>query len=128
MRGVKLSFTEHGADFDWSAPARDFDAVVQNALVNVGTELGSDPIFPSRGTSLLLDAVRGKMVNTIWAMHTANFAALATLAFSRQTNGTDPHGLRHFKLQLKSLVSQHADLLVQATSSTGEVRGELVSI
>lgn len=57
---------------------------MQQCGVNIGTDAGSDPLFPTAGTALLLDALSGKLFNETLAQHSANFAALDTLYFVRQ--------------------------------------------
>lgn len=124
MRGIKVNFSAGGASFDFSKPVKDFDVTVQNALVNVGTALGSDPYFEERGTDLLLDGVQGRMVNAAWANHAANFAALKTLVFIQsQDSASDPYRLSNFRLQALRFTGQTVELRAKVFAANGQVRG-----
>lgn len=57
---------------------------IQQCGINIGTDAGSDVLYPTAGTSILLDALSGKLFNETLAQHSANFAALDTLYFVRQ--------------------------------------------
>ena len=129
MRGIRLAFDEDGPRFEFSTPVSAFDSVVQNALVNVGTDLGSDPVFKTRGTDLKRDGAHGRMATSIWANHSANFAALKTLAFIQQTdNQTNPFKLQEFELRCDQLVLDKVVLAVKAVSSIGQVVGGFANI
>lgn len=129
MRGIKILFQDGGPVFDLENPVKDFDATVQNALVNTGTRLNSDAVYPDRGTELMKDAAAGRMVNLTSANHMANFAALRTLAFIQKTEKqSNPFKLQDFKLRSRSLKDQHLELDVKATSVTGEVRGSVAEL
>jgi hypothetical protein len=124
MRGIKLNFNAGGPTFDFTAPAIDFGCTVQNALVNVGTDQGSDPFFTDRGTNLKKDGARGLMVNSAWATHSANFAALRTLSFIQQTElQSNPFKLQSFILRCQQVANQSVALEVQATSTDGTIVG-----
>jgi hypothetical protein len=66
-----------------------FKAVVQNALVNMLTENGTDMLFPTRGTNLFKKALAGGIFNYRSASHACNFAAVDTLFFSREFETAD---------------------------------------
>lgn len=130
MRGIRLEFDDNGPSFDFSKPLFDFETTVQNALVNIGTARGSDPIYgDDRGTDLLLDAVSGRMVNNAWANHAANFAAVSTLVFSQRVDPAgDPHGLREFRLKNAKITGQKLELSAQAVAADGEIRGVIAEL
>lgn len=126
MRGSKLTFGDSGPDFDFSSVQKDFDCTVQNMLVNIGTQLGSDPNFKDRGTTLAIDAAQGRMVNGVLSKQAANFAALHTTAFLNKTEMQgNKHRLQSVRLQVDRLKEQRLDLLAFAVSTTGESRGTL---
>lgn len=126
MRGTKINFGEGGPVFDFETPAVDFETTVQNALVNVGTDLGSDNIYTQRGTTLKKDGAQGKMINSAWAAQAASFAALDTLAFIQDTElQSNPFKLQAFTLRCQKVVGQRIDLAVQAKCVTGEIIGML---
>jgi hypothetical protein len=91
-------------DFSGDKPAlgtdrvQGFDAVVQNAMVNIATRQGTDPLYEERGTNLQLDASAGRLIDLNSAAHSSNFAALDTLAFSKATEADDPSGLSQVTL------------------------------
>lgn len=128
MIGTRIDFTD-GARFDFENPNRDFACTVQNALVNVGTDKGSDPLYPGRGTRLKIDGAEGRMINSAWSTHAANFAALRTLSFIQQTDRqTNPFKLQSFVLRCRELKDQTVKLDVQATSQDGTQIGLLANI
>jgi len=129
MRGVKINFDANGPSFDFTAPLRDFETTVQNALVNVATDAGSDPVYPDRGTDLLLDGVSGRLINNAWANHSANFAAIKTLVFSQSVDKpSDPHRLQNFKLKNAQITNQSLKLSAQATAADGQVTGIIAAV
>ena len=129
MRGIRINFSTAGPSFDFTVVAQDFESTVQNALVNVATAQGSDPIFPDRGTDLLLDGVSGRLVNNTWANHSANFAAIATLVFSQSVDDpSDPHRMQNFTLKGAKILGQTLLLSAQATSADGQKMGILTKI
>lgn len=83
MIDMRLDFAEGGTKFvtDDTCVIRGFEAVCQSALVCTGTNQGSDPVFPLRGTNLLGRALKGAMFNTASREHEANFASLDVLLF-----------------------------------------------
>lgn len=129
MRGLRINFGPNGPVFDFSSPQVDFDTTTQNALVNLGTQAGSDLIFPDRGTTLQMDAAAGRMVNQSWANQTCNFAALAVLNFSQRTElQSNPFKLQDFKLTSISLSGPSAVLNVNSICVTGEQIGQTTTL
>jgi len=129
MRGILINFDAGGPRFNFDAPVKDFEATVQNALVNVGTNRGSDGLFEDRGTDLKIDGAQGRMATQIWANHSANFAALRTLSFSQQND--DPNNawkLQSFTLRCEKLVQTTAVLAVEAVSEGGTTIGGIANI
>lgn len=127
MRGVRINFNE--GSFDFGAPARDFETSVQNALVNVATDLGSDPLYPDRGTNLLLDGVSGRLINNAWANHSANFAAVQTLVFAQQVDDqADPHRLQNFLLANAQITGQKLTLEAKAVAADGQRTGLITEV
>ena len=124
MDGVRIDFTGNAPTLDFSAKVAGFDADVQNAMVNLGTDIGSDALLPSRGTYLLRDAVQGSMVNLQWANNMANFAAMRTLVFSQQYDSpNNTTGLQTLSLAAGVFDVNRLQFQIYATSSNGETRG-----
>lgn len=127
MRGIRINFND--GSFDFSAPARDFETAVQNALVNVATDQGSDPLYPERGTNLLLDGVSGRLINNAWANHSANFAAVQTLVFCQTVDDpSDDHRLSNFLLAQAKIVGQKLTLSAQAVAADGQRAGLITEV
>jgi hypothetical protein len=124
MLGVRLNFYGAAPVFDFATPVVNFDATVQNAMVNLGTDLGSDPIFKDRGTYLLQDAVKGRMVNLQWANHTANFAAMRTTAFCKAYDtANNLYGLQSLNLSASTFNTYRLRFDLTATCVDGTVVG-----
>lgn len=99
MTGIAIDFTGELPTFG-TGKVSGFAASVQNALVNIGTAQGSDPVFPDRGTDLQKDAVEGRLIDLNAAQHSSNFAAVDTLAFLRSyTSPDDSTGLLAVQLE-----------------------------
>lgn len=129
MNGIRISFAEGGPRFDFRTPIKEFYSTVQNALVNVGTDMGSDKIFVERGTNLKRDGAQGRMATTVWSNHSANFAALRTLSFAQQNDQeTNSWKLQSFTLRCEQLVQDQVTLAVQAVSAGGQTVGGLANI
>lgn len=129
MRGMRIEFGPDGPRFDTNTRVQGFAATVQNALVNIGTDRGSDPLFPDRGTDLKLDGVRGRMSTNIWAKSSGNFAALRTLSFLQQTEtATNDYKLQTLDLDVKTFMPPFVELNVQAMSGSGQTVGVDVTL
>ena len=129
MRGIRIIFGDTGPTFDLEQFTLNFASTVQNALVNVGTRVGSDPIFAERGTGILDAAVKGALISSVWATHYANFAALETLSFSRTTDDDyNLFKLQKFTLESTGLVDQHVALNASAISTDGQMIGTNVTL
>lgn len=129
MIGLRVNFGAAGPLFDFTAPVYGFDATVQCCLINTGTDVGSDPVYPERGTYLKQDAARGKMASTVWANQSASVAALRTLAFMQQNDApANQETLKQFDLSCYTLQPGGVLLQAQAISSEGAVRGGLAKV
>ena len=129
MRGTVLNFTGDAPVFDFSQVLIDFGCTVQNALVNTATDLGSDPVYPDRGTHLKIDGAQGRMVNSVWASQSASFAALRTLSFIQKTEmQANAFKLQTFILQCSSLTNQSAQLQTKAVGTDGTIVGILATL
>jgi hypothetical protein len=89
MKSLAISFGPTGASLDFDRSVSEFSATIQAALVNIGTNRGSDDAYPQRGTTLLRDAVSGRLVSEQAAQHAVNFAAVDTLFFVRAHEPVD---------------------------------------
>jgi hypothetical protein len=89
VKALAINFGANGASLDFEHSVSDFSATIQAALVNMGTNRGSDDAYPQRGTMLLRDAVSGRLVSEQVAQHAVNFAAVDTLFFVRAHEPVD---------------------------------------
>lgn len=85
MTGLKVQFTDSGLNLVPDQAVDGSMTTAQNALVNIGTSKNSDWAYPERGTDLLQSAVRDGIPTQTTARHYANFAAVDTLFFLRDT-------------------------------------------
>lgn len=124
MRGMAINFTGNSPMFTFTAPAVDIETIAQNAMVNLGTQKGSDPLYADRGTDLLDSAVQGRMINTNYANQVAAFAALDTLVFAQtQDNPLDPNRTANVELLATKLELQSVTLALKVTDKTGTTIG-----
>jgi hypothetical protein len=130
MNGPGLIFGNSGRPyFDLSGNlVIGFNATVQNALVCAGTIQGSDPLFPTRGTTLLPDGTSGKMVNLSMAQTRANIAALNVLNFIQANdNPNNADVLQSLQFQCQSIENQGLAIAVMATSTDGTTLGIVIN-
>lgn len=104
MTGLALKFENGKALIDLSRIRTGTDHELQVALVNALTWLGSDFAFPEKGTLLQRDAMRGYLVGFQTARHAANFAALSTLTFLKNTRTLE---LTDLRMEPITFVNQH---------------------
>jgi hypothetical protein len=84
MEGIKINFFNGEIYIEPTEKVSGFDATIQNALVNIGTRVGTDRTYPTKGTAILKSAVEGKIVGLNVANHETQAAAIDTLFFSRE--------------------------------------------
>jgi hypothetical protein len=94
VQGISLAFKEDGCEIDTDSVVSGFATTAQNGMVNIATEAGTDPRFPSRGTDLLRSALDGTMISLTEAQHASNFAALDTKNFMLQFEPEEGEQLR----------------------------------
>lgn len=85
MNGLKVEFTDTGMRLIPDQSISGIMTTAQNALVNIGTSKGSDWAYPNKGTDLLRSSVRDGIPTQTTARHYANFAAVDTLFFLRDS-------------------------------------------
>lgn len=96
---------------------------MQQCGINIGTDAGSDLLFPAAGTSMLLDALSGKLFNTTLAQHSANFAALDTLYFVRNHDDADwdeKDRIQNVDLSVTGLGYQRVDITAAFATTDGD--------
>lgn len=114
VKSLRINFKADGASLDFNSSVDGVDCEIQNALVNIGTEKGSDKIHPQRGTALLGEAVRGAIIDLSSARHSSNFAALYTLSF--------------IKNSLPSSMINSPNLIVKLKLSAAEFDGQKLNL
>lgn len=82
MKAINVIFNGgEGTLIDWNNKVEDQACITQKYIINVATEKGTDPIFPDRGTDLLLRAIGGVVIDANSAAMIGNFAATDTIYF-----------------------------------------------
>lgn len=89
MKDIKLILAGDASTIDLTSTVEDKNLYEQKALVNMVTVQGSDPIYSDRGTTMLIDSIRGKAYNRAGIIHMGNFAALDTISFIKSTDQDD---------------------------------------
>lgn len=95
--GIKVEFSAKlgPAKIKWNETVKNENTVVQNGLINLGTEEGSDPIFTFRGTDLFRKATTGMIVDASMRAHTTALAAERTRLFLRSREKKVEGGLQY---------------------------------
>lgn len=84
MHDIRLNFNgESDTLIDLTAKVEGKALYEQKCLVNLATEQESDPLYPTRGTTILKSCIGGTIISSNAADHVGNFAALNTLMFVR---------------------------------------------
>lgn len=114
MKSLKISFESGGGRLLLDETVEDFHAVVQNAMVNIATEKGSDKGDRSRGTNLLRQALQGRVADLLTAQHISNLAALDTLFYLRNSDDKNTTEERMEKVQLQPFEYDGMELRINA--------------
>lgn len=125
MVGLKLNFAPGEVTIDTNSKVTDFDATIQNALVNIATRSGTDKIYPSKGTELLKRALEGRIVGLNSANHEAQVAAVSTLFFSREYETDLNVNVRLGRVNLSPITYENG-LLKLAASFTDQAQSRTV--
>jgi hypothetical protein len=129
VKGLKLNFDPEGASISLNEIVEGFDAVVQNALVVIGTSQGSDKMLPDKGTKLLEYGVKAMIINRISAIHAANFASIDALFFSRTYESPrETDKLASIELSVQDKDAYKLALVAKFTSISGKVKGTLTGL
>jgi hypothetical protein len=129
IRGIKVGFDADGAKILTEETVQDFNALVQNCLVNIATSQGSDLVYPEKGTELLKDGVLGFLTNTGAVVASSSFASTDTLFFIRQTDYEDTEeSIEEILLEPVNFEVNFLELQSQFTSTQGQVIGLLTPI
>lgn len=92
MKDLKVVFSGDNSYIDLFSTVEDKNLYEQKALINLVTENGSDKLYDNRGTTLLMDSIRGAVYNKAGTVHVCNFAALDTLFFMKDVEYQDVLG------------------------------------
>lgn len=100
-----------------------FGSSIQNAFVILGTKVGSDAVFASKGTDLLIDVVQGASLIGDWPIHISNIAAAQASYFIQNTELSDsPDNVDRIILEPVSVVDRRLTLSASFLSDGGETR------
>lgn len=124
-KSLKIEFGDDGATILLNDVVEDFEAVSQNAIVNIATEQGSDSSSSDRGTNLLRHALQGRVADLLSAQHISNLAAIDTLFFLRNSDETDTEEERLVSVKLEPFEydGKNLKLNVIFTGTEGTVLG-----
>lgn len=89
MEGLGIDFNKGGAVLSAARKVVDFETIAQNGLVNLATVVGTDEMYPAKGTELYLPSTIGSVTKYEDAYHQSNFAALDTVSFLQATDYED---------------------------------------
>jgi len=125
VKSLRIDFLEAGAVLNLEEEIEGFEAVNQDALVNIGTRTGSDKTNPERGSSLEQNALQTSVVVSLRAAtHVANIGASETeLYIIENEDNVEDRGLATFDLQTLKLSFQKLELTAVATSVQGDQIG-----
>lgn len=115
MTGLALKFENGKALIDLTRVRSGTDHELQTALINALTWEGSDKVYPTKGTMLQRDAARGYLVGFQTARHAANFAALQTLEFMKNTRTLELDDLR-----MEPVTFENQHLRIDFTGYSGD--------
>lgn len=82
MHDIRIRFNgEYDTIFDLNNKVEGKNLYIQKYLINLSTDNGSDPIYPTRGTTLMQEAIGGTLLSDNAIAHAGNFAALDSRIF-----------------------------------------------
>lgn len=127
MKGLMVNLlSPGGCVVETQKYVQGLGSTVQNAMVNLGTERGTDRTLGEKGTDLLRTAVSSGLPSRNLAQHIANFAAVDTLFFSRATDRvTDEDSLESLTLTPDTLSAQRVVFSAHFRSTDGREVGQL---
>lgn len=120
LKSLKINFTKEGASLNFESVVRGFESTKQNAIVNLGTQKGSDKVYPEKGTGLMEAAFKGAISgNAMEAGHQANFAASDTLFFMATLPDQDENeeGIEKISIEPTGFDGYHLRMKVDITSN-----------
>lgn len=125
MKGIKINFNESGATLSLNEIVEDFNAINQDALVNLGTLPGTDKVNTERGSNLENLTIRGSSVfNLNSAVHAANISATETVDYIQNTEDIlETEELLVMNLQPINFSINGLKINAQTISSNGEQIG-----
>lgn len=88
MTGIGLTITGNDYDFNFNKITGD-DCHHQNISVVLGTQIGTDIIYPNKGTNLNVFFIGKNYVSATQSQHLANFAAADAYNFYSQFNNAN---------------------------------------
>lgn len=115
MTGIGLDITGNGYDFNFNK-IEGLDCFRQNIIVTLGTQAGTDIVFPAKGTDLNIFFVGKNYVSQSQAQHLANFAAADAFNFYSQFND-DSFRLTKIQIDASSLFLNSPNLKVNVIIS-----------
>lgn len=82
MHDIRVRFNgEYDTVFDLKNKVEGKDLYMQKYMINLATDNGSDPLYSTRGTTLMQEAIGGILLSDNAIAHAGNFAALDSRLF-----------------------------------------------
>lgn len=134
-KGIRIRFNtaEGPASIRFDDAVTGFSTVAQNAFVNLGTESGTDSIFPTKGTMLFRRALLGELLSPDERAHQTSLAAEQTRLFIRENERSraralgeevpPEYELQKLGLQLSSIDYRKIVFNTFAVSAAGQTVG-----
>lgn len=98
LRGLKINFTEEGAEIDFENEATEHELQMNAAIVFLANEKESNAMYPTNGADLLQKGVTNEIYNNFSAQQTGVIVAQECLDF-KNTYG-DRHSDKLSRLTL----------------------------
>lgn len=98
LKGLKINFTEEGAEIDFENEATEHELQMNAAIVFLANEKESNAVYPTNGADLLQKGVTNEIYNNFSAQQTGVIVAQECLDF-KNTYG-DTHSDKLLRLTL----------------------------
>lgn len=131
MKDFAFIFDGGQVGIDWSATVSGIHNVKQKLINNAMTDVGTDEIVPSRGTSLMREITGGGVYELRAAQHAMNFAALAakrTVRLNEPTGVSPADKVADFTILLDSVVDRNVITKLTLTTDDGSSIGLIQQI
>jgi hypothetical protein len=132
-KGFTVDFTTAGGPvLDLAKVREDIGCHAQNAMVVLATSLGSDPVYPEKGTDMMKHALYGMFSTVEQTQHELNFAAVDAMFFVAENDHPAEGEERISDISLvagnfedpRTESGRHQTVYLKMTTSAGREIGE----